>query len=266
MANRMEEFQDFCRRYFNPLVRTFYDDVVEDLDFDSSRTNERATIRYLCTHWDDDTLLLTLARMFVWKFFAEGLFEEQIYGIPVTEFHRDVTLQPQLTVFFMERGYDAATEDRVPVRKRLSVRLNEEITTDSEVDLLANRVRQELATPIFRWQTGSEYFTYRDKARGYIFQIFALNETEARDVVNKMIDLDQGGTPDFTEYLRRHTDDKNYLTTEFEFVLGQSVRQPRRRPRATVEFAWAQLNIPKLPEPINLVDATGRKPNARLYV
>lgn len=48
-------------------------------------------------------------------------------------------------------------------------------------------------------------------------------------------------------------------------VLGDTKTKPKKRPTATVKFAYAELFIPGLTKPIILADATGTKIGALKY-
>ena len=131
---------------------------------------------------------------------------------------------------------------------------------------MVNRIATNFANPVFFYNRGKELWSYADKSKGYYFQLTVQSEDEAKKVIEKVIDVQNSGVPDWEQYLRYHKDKRDYTTAGTVAVMGETIRKPRKRPSAKVEFAYAELFIPGTTKPIVLVDRTGKKHNALRYV
>ena len=260
--NDIELFQSFCRKYFNRVVKEHFSDITDDnpdaLDVDAPRQLSKR----LCLHKDDDSVLLTLARLLLWWFEMKGLFDEPFYGIPSTEFHINYTIFPQLKLHFREDKYEAAVNNRKQARSEVSVRWREENYSTSNINALATKVKNDFATPVFNYKKGREIWTYVDKSKGYHFKVAAEDEADAKKIIEAAYRIQDDVEPDWEEFLKRNTAKKNYNVQETVAIMGEIVKKPKKRPIARVHFAYAELFIPGATQPVILVDRTGTKAGA----
>ena len=262
----VEHFQSFCRRWINKAVRKHFKDV-DDNDEASLRTDSpRGVIRTVCLHKDTDPMTLTLGRLLIWWVEAKGLIDEYIYGIPSTDFEISNTYYPQVKLHFREDKYQAADSSRKPVRGEVSFRWLETDYSTLKINALINRIYNNFCVPVFFYNRGREHYTYVDKSKGYYFQMTVKTEDDAKKVITQVIDTQDSGTPDWTNCLRKHDDNKSYTTTEYVKVMGENKKKPKKRPIAKVEFVYAELFIPGTTKPIVLIDRTGKKHNALRHV
>ncbi len=119
---------------------------------------------------------------------------------------------------------------------------------------------------MFFYKKGRTRYTYVDKQLGYYFQINADDETNARKIIEQVIRIQDDTEPDWENKFKTHIDDINYANPGTVRVLGETIRKPKKRPIATVRFAYAELFIPGLIKPIILLDRTGTKATALRYV
>ena len=261
--NDTELFQSFCRRYFNRVVREHFTDITNDdpdtLDIDAPRQLSKR----LCTHKDDDSFMLTLGRLLLWWFEMKGLFDEPFYGIPSTEFQINYTIFPQLKLHFREDKYEAAINNRRPARSEVSVRQREDNYSTTNINTLATKIKNDFATGVpFNYRKGREIWTYIDKIKGYYFKVPADSELDAKKIIEAAYRIQDDVEPDWSEFLKKNTSEKNYSIQEYVLVMGENVKKPKRRPIARVHFAYAELFIPGKTQPIILVDRTGTKAGA----
>ncbi|MCY7272387.1 MAG: hypothetical protein LH702_01240, partial [Phormidesmis sp. CAN_BIN44] len=102
---------------------------------------------------------------------------------------------------------------------------------------------------------------YKDPSKGYNFQLYIWNETEAKRVIEQVLDI-RGHSPNWEKYLDGTTKKKTFpIVPGNQFLFGKSRRKPRERPIATVRFKYAELKIHGLPNDIQLVDRTGFRRN-----
>lgn len=264
-SNDIELFQSFCRRYFNRAISEHFRDVTGDDDDSLSRALPRSLIKRVCLHKDNDPIILTVGRLLIWWVEARGLLEEFIYGIPSTDFEITYTYYPQVKLHFREDKYEAAVNNRRPARSEVSFRWREDDYTTANINTLTNKIVADFVNPVFFFQRGRGCWTYWDDQKGYRFTVYAQSETEAKKVIEQVIKVQDETEPDWDNKLREHKDGVNYTLPETVRVMGETKRKPKKRPVATVKFAYAELFIPGLTKPIILVDRTGTKANALRY-
>lgn len=261
-TNDIELFQNFCRRYVNRLVREHFSDIDNDDASTLSLDVPRQAIKRICLHDDNDPIILTIGRLLIWWVEARGLFDEFIYGIPSTDFEITHTYYPQVKLHFREDKYDAATNNRRPARSEVSFRWRENDYSTTNINSLANKILNDFARPVFYYRRGRELWSYADKQLGYYFQITANDEANAKKIIEQVHRVQDDVEPNWTKYLRDHRDKKDYNAIETVRVMGETKRKPKKRPIATVYFAYAELFIPGTTQPIILVDRTGTKRGA----
>jgi hypothetical protein len=252
-----EHLQNLLQNYHNKAVRDYFADVPDDDDI----SIPRGALKVACLLQENDTADMTILRLFLYFFHARQAADLQapIYGIPVVDFDRETTYRPHVTLFFSEDP-DQYTPDRQPIRSKISFRLKNETSatmTEAKARVLAQKIRTEFAQSNgYRWRRGRVIVTYRDKARGYELQLYAYNEAEAREVINKVLDL-QNHTLD-NEFLRIHESRADFPANPGnQLIYGKQRQKPRRRPITYVRFTRATLNLWGMTKGEILVDLTG---------
>lgn len=270
MGDDWEQLQDVLQWLHNRrVIEEFRDLTPDDQEWVASLSTPRARLRWASTIKEDDSAIMVLNRMFLFYILMGGAAAMQtpMYTIPVTGFQEAKKFQPQIQLEFSEDlneiqpGYKAVTG---VISFRLARETSESITR-ADVERYAMRVRTLFgATNGFLWHKGKSMASYTDREKGYKLQLLVRNETEARRVIEKVLEV-QDHTPDWSKL----NISKNELETERfppvperRFILGESRRQPRQRPTASVRFKRAFLHIWGLQNPITLVDMTGYHRNA----
>lgn len=238
-----EFFQSFCRKYVNKAVRNHFSDISNVADDDLSLSNPRQTTKKLLLHKDTDPIMLTIGRLLFWWLETKGLLDEYIYGIPASNFHESVRFKPQIKLFWREKTEDARTNNRYPARAEYSIRYRGNYATVNDLKLLTAKLALVFNNPTTHsfWK-GREKYSYRDKDKGYEFIITARDETEAKDVINHLLEV-QGDNPLNEALLTRSTKDKNWNAKETVRVGGETFTKPKERPIAEVWFTHAQLSV-----------------------
>ncbi|WP_319422744.1 hypothetical protein [Pleurocapsa sp. FMAR1] len=258
----VETFQSYCRTYFNRAINKHFRDVDGSDDASLSTAAPRQLIKRICLHKDTDTMTLTLARMLTWWVEAGNLLDEYIYGIPSTDFEISNTYYPQVKLHFREDKYEASDNSRRPARSEVSFRWREEDYTTTNINLLATKILNDFAKPVFFYRKGRKAFTYWDKEKTYRFTVYTDDETDAKKIIEQVIRIQDDSEPDWDTNLREHIDGKNYNVPGTVRVMGQLIQKPKKRPLATVKFSYAELFIPGITKPLVLVDRTGTKARA----
>ncbi|OUC15639.1 MAG: hypothetical protein B0A82_05800 [Alkalinema sp. CACIAM 70d] len=256
-----EHLQDQIIRIHNRQVRDYFSDIVEDNDL----TTPRGSLRHACLMKDEDTSVMTQLRLWLFEVTAGHAksLQPDIYGLPVTTFQERYTFAPQVQLYFLEPA--TQTENGYPqVEGEISFRLTEpeyENVTPTEARNLARRIKSVLATPPFVWKKGRILCTYKDEKKGYNFQIYVTSETEARRVIEQVLDI-RTHTPEW-DYLTVHESRRNFpIVPPTKTIYGKSRRLPRQRPRADVRFRYAALHLHGVPNAITLVSTGNSRRNA----
>ncbi|WP_319418857.1 hypothetical protein [Pleurocapsa sp. FMAR1] len=258
----VETFQSYCRTYFNRAINKHFRDVDGSDDASLSTAAPRQLIKRICLHKDTDTMTLTLARMLTWWVEAGNLLDEYIYGIPSTDFEISNTYYPQVKLHFREDKYEAYDNDRKVARSEVSFRWREEDYSTVNINQLATKILNDFAKPVFFYRKGRKAFTYWDKEKAYRFTVYTDDGTDAKKIIEQVIRIQDNSEPDWDNNLREHKDGKDYNVPGSVRVMAKLIRKPKRRPLATVKFAYAELFIPGTTQPIVLVDASGYKTKA----
>lgn len=260
-----EHLQDTIKRTYNPEVREWFSDITTD---DPDISTPRRSLRTACTHFENDTMDMTLARMLLFDMVIKQRFM-QAQGSSDRDLNYRVLrrTRPQIKLYFLEdlddveRGYE-------PVAGEIKIRIMDETSTtmtEIKAKAIGSRIKSLFgASGGFVWRKGHELFSYTDWDKGYQIQLLARSDTEAKRVIEQVLDIQQH-TPDW-EYFNAS---KNGAPSQAfptvppkEMILGKSRRLPRRRPVASVRFQHAALKLAGLPKPICVFDRSGRFPDA----
>lgn len=253
----VESTLDVLRNYHNKLVREEFSDITDD----DAIAIPRGALKRACLLKDDDTVNMTLLRQFLFFFHARKAQDLQapIYGIPILDFDEKVTYRPSVTLFFSEDP-DQVPSQKQPVRTQISFRLMNETSSsivEAEARTLATKIKTEFGTAGgYRWRRGKILATYRHRDQGWNLQIYAFSETEAREVINKVLDLRSQNLD--SDYLTIHESKAEFPANPGNHtVYGKSRPKPVRRPVTYVRYQRSTLSMWGLTKGITLHDRTG---------
>lgn len=262
-----EHLQSTASKALTRRVRDEFSDVGGD-DWVADISIPRGSLRVACTPDDDDTGAMMLLRFFLFYFVVRGGedFAPMVYGL--LDFNEDVAAQkfPQVQVYYRESRYDATGNDRIPIQRRVSFRWRETSWTTANLNQLALKIKNDLATPKLKWRCGRELYTYRDRSKPYDFQVHAFSELEAKTVIEAAIRIQDDIEPDWDLLRKSEKVTGTYPINQTVSIDGELEKIPDLLPIAQVEFAYALVKFPKIRKPYYLVDATGTKRGAREYV
>lgn len=263
MANEIERFQDFCRKYINRKVKEHFNDLGDER-WQPNFNIDRHFTRWVCTHQDNDPLVLSVGRLLVYFFKIQGLLDEPIYSMPCTQLFNSVECIPQIIINFQESVQSARDNNRSkhPLTAQHYIRVKQDFSSEAEVERIARRIRDAFATPVFGFEKGRIKYTYFDKGRSYEFKILSISEVEAKKVIEKLLALDNA-TPDWN-YLSESRKYRDYSSVQYFTVNGKRYKKPQRRPLGKVSFISAELHVDGLPGNIHLLDLGGRSRNVVL--
>lgn len=257
--NEWEFLQDALRKNENRKVLKFFSDLGGE-DWDPDVSTNKGSLRHACTHKDDDTAIMTMLRSWLFYFaaFSNAPYQYEqvpVYGTPVADFQQSWRFHPQVKLHFIEDpdevepGYD-------PVYGEIGFRLIGETSqsiTQAEAARLGTRIEQTFnASNGYRWHKGWSKSTYLDKERGYDFRLLVFDEPEGQRIIRDVMEINNHVFQSETfQYSERGNPSAAFPTLPGNVViLGESRRQPRRRPRAYVRFRYAHLHIHGLPKPL----------------
>lgn len=260
--NEFEFLQDLVRRWQNRIVKEEFNHLGGD-DFDPDISISEQALRHACTIKDNDSAEMVTMRLYLYYFLhgkARKL-QPPIYGtpLPVYKENTEITSNPQIYLFFSQ-DEDAVPDGKNPIRAEYHINLERNIpeaTWETEVTQLAQKIRSEFATPTYVFAKGKNIYWYRQKRYAHQFKVYASLETEAEQLIRKMLALqDQVYDEDcFVESKPKRNSVNNPVGTILRF--GRQRQKPRWRPTANVRFRWATLQTPELPnDDIVLVDTT----------
>ena len=226
----------------NRVVRA---DFRADIPDDDIISDEGAFRRSCLIQPNDsvDIVQLKIFNFYVVREQAKRL-QAPMYAFPVEEFQEAVQFKPQLILEFIEPSAEARRKNTRPVTRRASYRLvNErsETITQSKIDTLQNRIRSQFPNS-YKYKTGRYKASYRDKANGLELKMSPYAESDARDLVKRVLNV-AAVTPNWDFFSISQYPDRNFNRVETVSILGKRTRLPQKRPIADVRFRRATLHI-----------------------
>jgi len=263
--SEFEHLQDIYRKVINQEVREEFSDQTW-ADTDPDLRTSRGALRWACTHKDDDSAAMTQMRtdLFYLILRKAADYHPAMYTLPVDTYRDLVSIFPQITLLFREDAEDVENGLR-QLRSEVSFRLigqNYETFSRADATAKGQKIKQLFgAGGGFRWKRGRKKCLYYDPARGYDFRLEAVDVSEAKRVIEQVLDIN-GHSPDW-EHFSDVNKNKTYPTTlQYKTVLGKRVAQPMKGRIGYVRFRWAELKMNELANPVVICDLTGYWRNA----
>lgn len=256
--NEIENLQDIVRREHNKSVRQWFKNQADD-----DVSTPKARLKHSCLIKDGDSLLVALQRQWLFEITVgrTQALQAPVYSTVELEETSNVKYKPQIQLFFQESQTASTYDpDYYPVKGEISFRLMEESSSSmsrTKAEVLARKIKQEFATPLFIWEKGWYFCSYRDSERGYKLKVLVKSKAEGERVIRNVLKI-QSHTFD-NSYFQFVEHERTYSPTpSTDLIYGRSRKLKRVRPRADVRFRHAKLLIYGLNNAINLVDAGGR--------
>lgn len=258
--NDFEHLQNLIRQVHNKEVREAFRELGGE-EWLPDISTPKGSLRTACTIQDNDpaTTMLIKQNLFYIMLRRAKDFQAPLVGMPKASLDAVRKYRPQINLFFKE-DLDDVDEEFKPVEGRLSFRLmneDSESITKTKLTTIANKIKTEFGVNNgYTWKKGKNYYSYTDKEKGYQLQILAFSEQEARNLINKILDI-QGHSFQAKRFNKSENDNPSEaypILPPNQTILGDLTREPRRRPVATVRFQYSQANIWGRPGLIPLYD------------
>jgi hypothetical protein len=243
----------------------------KDTDGSASRT----AVRDVCLIGAKDSRITAESKM---RFFYERVLKVQykpdVYALPNDEIKSRRRGRPKVVLHFSQfnkYSHHVINPDTdkpititpvTPITGQISFRIMDETSdsmTKAKATTIANKIKSIFAgaTP-YKWDKGRTMFTYNQWDKGYAFKLLCATETDAKNLVTKVLDI-QGHTPDWKRFNTVTNDDPLSKYPEnpgTEIIMGETVKQERERPVETVQFRYAYMTLEGRRKPVSLVDTT----------
>lgn len=242
-----EHLKNLMIRLHNPRVKRHFKDAPDD----DIITQGAASIKAGCTIKPSDSLLIALVRAWLFEVTVENSsrMHPAIYGLPTPTHWDNISLEglPQVLLFF-EQDAAASPSGFSRIQAEISFRLAKETAasmTEAKAKIIAQRIKSAFGSaPTWQFTKGNKIWSYKKKDEGYWMQIYASTEQEGKDIINKVLSI------------QNHSFDENYFglstnpskesinnPTGTRRVYEKQKKKKRYRPTANVRFRYATLNI-----------------------
>jgi hypothetical protein len=273
-----EFLQDGIRRMWNKRVQKYFSDVTEDDD--KNFNTDRAQLKRLCMHRENDTEGMTNLRITAFSdirsanlegWISHSADEENEQELRPSQF-MDTHNRPLITLKFS--GDNSSTTAKNPVRGSISFRLvdcvnyddetSDKVVTKTKLLTIANKIKDEFATPIYTFNKGKERYSYVDPVKGYNGSAMLFYSLEEAEKLFKKLLAIQGHTYQPDRLNRNERPHKNSITDNQSTVKAYNNKTKKAknyRRIGKVFFRWAYADV-GLNEVITLVDTTGYRRKA----
>lgn len=174
--------------------------------------------------------------------------------------------RPHIRLFFRQPADQVA---RGKQGAKMEVTINIMNKTDisiskSDLVLWATRITEQFnpGGNAYIYQKGKKYYPYHDWGNGYHLQLLSTTETEARQLLLKILAIKQDVLNEkYWKESRAVNEAVAYPNTEETVnIMGETYKKPLRRPVVKVEFRWAKLFLPSIGKQFVLVSNEKRMP------
>lgn len=211
---------------------------------------------------DDDTVDMTLLRMFLFYFVFEANLPAPVYAYPPEDVITQVRNHPQVLLLFREQlTIEQKAEKQRAAQSQITFRLmnyTPQTITPTYANELALLIKERFALGTgFQWERGTVKVSYKDTAHGYDFYLLVPNEGEATRVIESVVTMQ--GHPFNEELIIVHTARQPFPNAQgYQEVYGKELKKARLRPTTTVRFLRAELHVQGMYQPILLVGKPGK--------
>ena len=252
-------------RIHNRWVREEFSDLGGE-NWDADITAPRGSLRVASTIKATDSAIMVTLRFFLYYFLLRKAADLQapLYGIPTTELQVIRRFKPQIQLHFMQDADRNYERSKSPAKGQITFRLMNETSetiTGAEVERLARAVKTEFITGGgYVWSKGRLMAAYTDREKGYQLQLNCYNETSAKTLIAKVLSIQNHTMERKRLTFNRNDDELEAYPTVLPTmrILGETYREPKRRPVADVRFTHAELHLCGKEEAIILCDRTHR--------
>ncbi len=237
-SSPFERRQNAFRQLHNREVREVFSDVfdvpADGVPYDPTKITPLASPRRLMRNdvliEDNDSFSEMWLKRELIKFMKDDdspILFPNYDDIPVT-----VRDKPHVHLFFLEKKSTAIAARRRRAEALISFRITDKtVSTITRADLNELKREIKLAFPSsFILNKGRIKYSYRDKENGFEFVLSLRSETEAREVITKVLAV-RDKVPDW-DNLKSSTSEQNFDLTKRVNILLVSEKLPKQRPIA----------------------------------
>ena len=256
-------FHGVLVRTHNPTVQAFFSKLESDLGRgDSGKKKAIQQIRTACTIRVNDSAIVASGKVALFNSYAIAKsvgVEGDFYAMPIEDYHERVRLKPQVVLLFRQPR-DEVPDGRRAIEAQIGFRWRKESPSKGDAASLANRIDSEFGwrDRPYKWERGAVIGSYVDPDRGYRLKLYVKNQSEGREVIEKVLNL-QNDSFDRNFYSYSKTERQLRDGTERQTILGESRKLPRERPSGRVAFYRAELKVWGVRPDVTLVDYSGRR-------
>lgn len=157
-----------------------------------------------------------------------------------------VTDKPHVHLYFIEKKSTAILAKRRRVDALVSFRITDKtVSTITQSDL--NELKREINLAFlstYQLKKGRIKYSYRDKVNGFEFILSLTSESEAKEVITKVLAI-RDKVPDW-DRLSASTSEKNFDSIQNINILAQLQKLPKQRPIANCYLKSAYVTFGKL--------------------
>ena len=257
ISRNWKNLKSFLRKSYNKEVNEWFRDVEASIPDNSS---PRRQAKRACLILPKDSQNIAMMKMHVFRFNVQRVHTwSTSYGMPIEGYQEKVTFRPQVHLFFRQ-DISATPSGRRAVEGQISFRLMNETSatmTETKARILATRIKNEFALSNgYVWKKGNKKYTYLDKDDGVDLRILSISQTEAVELIKKILDVLQYvyDENNLQEIEPKRNSENNPQGTNF--VYGKQRKKARWRPTANIRFRYASLTVHGMQNRIVLVDRT----------
>lgn len=238
--------RQFLRRTHNREVNEYFRDT--DPDFIGDNLTARNAAKRSCLILPKESQNRAMIKILTFRYVVQQVhLRPAVFGLPVTTFQENVRYLPQILIHYRERNDIARANNRYPLRARYAVRFRGDITSAADLKLLETKIKQIFDTPTHHFDKGRYKFSYRDKVKGYELIVTAAAESDAKSVIENLLDLNND-IPDWDNLTKSEYTETQPLLGDTVRVGGELYRKPVARPTGKVYFQTAELSVWGMPK------------------
>jgi hypothetical protein len=238
--------RSFLRKTYNREVNEYFADI--DPDYLGDNVIGRHAAKRACLILPTESQNRAMLKMLTFRYTIQQVHNRPpIFGLPITTFQQSVKYLPQVIVHYRERADIARAAGRYPLRARCAVRFRGDVNSKIDITSLGTRIEQIFDTPTHHFDKGRFKFSYRDDSKSYALIISAATETDAKDVIGKMLDINND-IPDWDNLTKSEYTQSQPLIGDTLMVDGEIYREPVTRPSGKVYFQCAELSVWGMPK------------------
>lgn len=193
-----------------------------------------------------------------------------LYGTPPQTAIKERRFKPHIYFYFRQKASEKLPDQKSILDMEVSLRLmdkkSEDMTDFVYIDIIANKIKQKFANPVFQVKKGNMPYGYNDPTGALQTTLWVESLAEAKRVVESLLDI-VGASPDWKKLKPLAPAEGGVsLIPEKISILGKVNEFPVKGRPGTVHFQESYMWLYGYDEPISLIDLTGKRKSPRVTV